>query len=151
MKFDQPLRQRRPRHRLAIVQLRSHLEPPTLRARQHKLRDTCASFPLPRPSTLCCPSSRIRLISNEQTAAAIFSLLNDYLISNNRHPLGFLNYWLYDPIVQAVGFNDITSGNNPGCGYEGFSAGDGWDPVRPTRPSLFIFDSADSEPRRSPV
>lgn len=26
-------------------------------------------------------------------------------------------------------FNDITSGNNPGCGTKGFSAQAGWDPV----------------------
>ncbi|KAF8265095.1 peptidase S8/S53 domain-containing protein [Lactarius quietus] len=28
-----------------------------------------------------------------------------------------------------LGFNDITSGSNPGCGTEGFSAVPGWDPV----------------------
>lgn len=26
-------------------------------------------------------------------------------------------------------FNDITSGNNPGCGTNGFTATQGWDPV----------------------
>jgi tripeptidyl-peptidase I len=26
-------------------------------------------------------------------------------------------------------FNDITEGSNPGCGYTGFTASEGWDPV----------------------
>ena len=26
-------------------------------------------------------------------------------------------------------FNDITTGNNPGCGTPGFNATQGWDPV----------------------
>ena len=89
--------------------------------------------------SLCCPSSVTRLISNEQAAAALFSLLNDYLISNHRPPLGWLNPWLYDPIVQAVGFNDISTGNNPGCDTLGFFAADGWDPVRSAVPSSISF------------
>ena len=28
-----------------------------------------------------------------------------------------------------TGFNDITSGSNPGCGTNGFFATEGWDPV----------------------
>ncbi|KAF8258883.1 subtilisin-like protein [Lactarius quietus] len=61
------------------------------------------------------------------TVAAIFSLLNDYLLSKGRKPLGFLNPWLYG--LGVVGMNDIKSGSNPGCGTEGFSAVAGWDPV----------------------
>ncbi|KAH9166875.1 subtilisin-like protein [Lactarius sanguifluus] len=59
--------------------------------------------------------------------AAIISLLNDYQLSKNRPVLGFLNPWLYGSARQ--GFNDITSGSNPGCGTGGFSAVPGWDPV----------------------
>ncbi|KAH8979053.1 subtilisin-like protein [Lactarius hatsudake] len=59
--------------------------------------------------------------------AGIISLLNDYQLSRNRPVLGFLNPWLYGTASQ--GFNDITSGSNPGCGTEGFSAVPGWDPV----------------------
>ncbi|KAH8979051.1 subtilisin-like protein [Lactarius hatsudake] len=59
--------------------------------------------------------------------AGIVSLLNDYQLSQNRPVLGFLNPWLYGAASQ--GFNDITSGSNPGCGTEGFSAVPGWDPV----------------------
>ncbi|KAH9012922.1 subtilisin-like protein [Lactarius hengduanensis] len=61
------------------------------------------------------------------TAAGIISLLNDYRISNGRSPLGFLNIWLYS--VLLPGLNDITSGSNPGCNTDGFSAVPGWDPV----------------------
>jgi tripeptidyl-peptidase-1 len=66
-----------------------------------------------------------------QTAAAIFSLLNDHQLSNGRPPLGFLNPWLYK--TGWLAFNDIISGNNPGCNTNGFSAVEGWDPVRPAR------------------
>lgn len=64
-----------------------------------------------------------------QTASAVFSLVNDYLISNGKPPLGFLNPLIYAP-TSASAFNDITSGSNPGCGTAGFSAERGWDPVR---------------------
>ncbi|KAH8981856.1 subtilisin-like protein [Lactarius hatsudake] len=65
------------------------------------------------------------------TVAGVVSLLNDYLITNGRPPLGFLNIRLYDDGI--AGLNDITSGYNPGCGTDGFSAVPGWDPVRPAR------------------
>ena len=83
----------------------------------------------PRTGALRRSSPIIWLNSSVQIVAGIISLLNDYLISNGRPPLGFLNYWLYS--YAREGLNDITSGTNPGCGTEGFSATDGWDPVRP--------------------
>ncbi|KAF8260337.1 subtilisin-like protein [Lactarius quietus] len=52
------------------------------------------------------------------TAAGIISLLNDYLLSTDRPPLGFLNPLLYDHLRQAM--NDITFGFNPGCKTPGF-------------------------------
>ncbi|KAH9020530.1 subtilisin-like protein [Lactarius deliciosus] len=61
------------------------------------------------------------------TVAGIISLLNDYLITNGRPPLGFLNIRLYGD--GFAGLNDITSGSNPGCDTDGFSAVPGWDPV----------------------
>ena len=93
----------------------------------------------PPPSSLRCPSSGIRLSSNVQTAAAIIALLNDLLISRGKHSLGFLNYWLYEAGLHWDGLNDIISGNNPGCKTEGFSATDGWDPVRRARPLSLRF------------
>ena len=59
--------------------------------------------------------------------ASIVSLLNDELIAAGKSPLGFLNPWLYSTAASA--FTDITSGNNPGCDTDGFSATTGWDPV----------------------
>ncbi|KAI9450439.1 peptidase S8/S53 domain-containing protein [Lactarius psammicola] len=61
------------------------------------------------------------------TVAGIISLLNDYRISNGKPALGFLNPSLYG--FGKVGVTDIKSGSNPGCGTDGFSAADGWDPV----------------------
>ncbi|KAF8258052.1 peptidase S8/S53 domain-containing protein, partial [Lactarius quietus] len=67
------------------------------------------------------------------TAAGIITLLNDYMISSSRKPLGFLNPWLYSSGLP--GLNDITRGSNPGCNTEGLSATPGWDPVH----RLFFF------------
>ena len=64
-----------------------------------------------------------------KTASAVFALLNDYLISNGKPPLGFLNPLIYAS-TSAWAFNDITWGSNPGCNTQGFSAVQGWDPVR---------------------
>ncbi len=95
-------------------------------------------FILPAPYTLRRPSSATQLTANVQTVAGIISLLNDYRISNGRPPLGFLNPWLYS--YGFAGMNDITSGSNPGCGTNGFSAIVGWDPVRPPkRFSLHLY------------
>jgi len=64
------------------------------------------------------------------TFAAIISLLNDARISRGLPPLGFLNPLLYKIGAEnAEAFNDITVGNNPGCGTPGFNATKGWDPV----------------------
>ncbi|EUC55873.1 tripeptidyl-peptidase, partial [Rhizoctonia solani AG-3 Rhs1AP] len=59
--------------------------------------------------------------------AGVIALLNDYRLSQGKSPLGFLNPWLYSSAVSAL--SDITSGNNPGCGTNGFTARAGWDPV----------------------
>jgi len=61
------------------------------------------------------------------TFAAVISLLNDHLITIGKKPLGFLNPFLYSR--GQSGLNDITSGSNPGCSTDGFTAGVGWDPV----------------------
>jgi tripeptidyl-peptidase-1 len=57
-------------------------------------------------------------------------LLNDFLLSKGKAPLGFLNPWLYGQGFVGLGLSDIMSGSNPGCNTEGFPAIDGWDPVR---------------------
>ena len=71
--------------------------------------------------------------------AGIVSLLNDFLISKRKAPLGFLNPWLYEDGLK--GLTDVLEGSNPGCDTNGFPAAAGWDPVRPARLAyLFISD-----------
>ncbi|KAJ7268625.1 family S53 protease [Mycena rebaudengoi] len=60
--------------------------------------------------------------------ASMISLLNDRLIAAGRPVLGFLNPLLYSEHGRAA-FTDVTSGNNPGCNTDGFSASPGWDPL----------------------
>ncbi|KAJ7167803.1 peptidase S8/S53 domain-containing protein [Mycena filopes] len=57
------------------------------------------------------------------------ALLNDGRLKKGLPPLGFLNPLLYSKAAQ--GFNDITVGNNPGCGSPGFNATKGWDADEP--------------------
>jgi tripeptidyl-peptidase-1 len=59
--------------------------------------------------------------------AGIISLVNDALIASGKPVLGFLNPWLYARGYK--GLNDITIGTPYGCGTDGFSATEGWDPV----------------------
>ncbi|KAH9020809.1 subtilisin-like protein [Lactarius pseudohatsudake] len=59
--------------------------------------------------------------------ASVISLLNDYLISEGKVTLGFLNPWLYGPGMS--GPTDIQYGSNPGCNTDGFYARAGWDPA----------------------
>ncbi|KAH9165958.1 peptidase S8/S53 domain-containing protein [Lactarius sanguifluus] len=94
------------------------------RERNRLLNASASVLPL---SSLCRPSPGVTLTAKVQIVAGIISLLNDYRLSQGKHPLGFLNPWLYDGGLS--GFNDIVSGSNPGCNTNGFSAIVGWDPV----------------------
>ncbi|KAL0581860.1 hypothetical protein V5O48_000228 [Marasmius crinis-equi] len=60
--------------------------------------------------------------------AGLVALLNDARLRKGMGPLGFLNPLLYNYKLGNA-FNDITKGNNPGCGTEGFNATEGWDPA----------------------
>jgi tripeptidyl-peptidase-1 len=53
------------------------------------------------------------------TFAGIVALLNDALIAAGKSPLGFLNPMLYS--TGLPGLRDITQGNAPGCGTQGFN------------------------------
>ncbi|PCH39552.1 family S53 protease-like protein [Wolfiporia cocos MD-104 SS10] len=61
------------------------------------------------------------------TFASVIAVLNDQLVANGKPTLGWLNPFLYSTGASAM--NDITSGDNPGCNTNGFSATTGWDPV----------------------
>ncbi|KAH8108266.1 family S53 protease-like protein [Phellopilus nigrolimitatus] len=60
--------------------------------------------------------------------ASVVALLNDRLVAAGKSPLGFLNPFLYSDAGKAA-LNDVTSGDNPGCNTNGFTARTGWDPV----------------------
>ncbi|OSX61657.1 hypothetical protein POSPLADRAFT_1040138 [Postia placenta MAD-698-R-SB12] len=61
-------------------------------------------------------------------SASIFSAINDARLTIGKGPIGFINPTIYTPLFMEA-FNDITTGNNPGCNTNGFSAEPGWDPV----------------------
>ncbi|KAF8827152.1 hypothetical protein HHX47_DHR5000615 [Lentinula edodes] len=64
--------------------------------------------------------------ASSPTFAGIVALLNDARLHAGLPPLGFLNPLLYKRGAEAL--NDVTVGNNPGCGTNGFNATEGWDP-----------------------
>ncbi|KIJ54290.1 hypothetical protein M422DRAFT_775435 [Sphaerobolus stellatus SS14] len=64
--------------------------------------------------------------ASSPTFAGVIALLNDFRLSQNKTSLGWLNPLIY---AAPTAFNDITSGSNPGCGTNGFTAVVGWDPV----------------------
>jgi len=66
--------------------------------------------------------------ASSPTVAAIFSLLNDFRLSQGKQSLGFINPLIYSDSFRSA-FNDIHSGSNPGCGTDGFHSAIGWDPV----------------------
>ena len=60
------------------------------------------------------------------TFGSIVNLINEQRIAAGKGPVGFINPALYaNPQVM----NDVTNGNNPGCGTNGFTAVQGWDPL----------------------
>ncbi len=79
--------------------------------------------------------------ASSPTFASVVALLNDQRLNAGKAPLGFLNPLLYSTATGA--FNDITSGNNPGCNTTGFPAVAGWDPVRHV--SIFFKSSCISD------
>ncbi|KAL4071280.1 peptidase S8/S53 domain-containing protein [Scleroderma yunnanense] len=62
------------------------------------------------------------------TFGAILTMVNDVRLRLNQSPIGFINPALY-AMNATIALNDITEGNNPGCGTNGFNATVGWDPV----------------------
>ncbi|KAJ7482406.1 peptidase S8/S53 domain-containing protein, partial [Mycena galericulata] len=57
--------------------------------------------------------------ASSPTFAGFVALLNDGRLKKGLPSLGFLNPLLYSKALS--GLNDITTGNNPGCGTEGFN------------------------------
>ncbi|KAM6496121.1 subtilisin-like protein [Amanita muscaria] len=65
--------------------------------------------------------------ASSPTFAGFVALLNDARLRAGKRPLGFLNPLIYHKLYKVL--NDITVGQNPGCGTPGFNATTGWDPV----------------------
>ena len=57
--------------------------------------------------------------------ASILTRINEERIAAGKSTVGFVNPTLY---ANPSAFHDITTGSNPGCGTNGFSAAKGWDP-----------------------
>ncbi len=58
--------------------------------------------------------------------ASIINRINEERLAVGKSTVGFVNPVLYaNPEI----LNDITRGENPGCGSNGFKAVSGWDPV----------------------
>ncbi|TVY34558.1 Tripeptidyl-peptidase [Lachnellula subtilissima] len=60
------------------------------------------------------------------TFGSVITLINQQRIAANKSVVGFINPTVY---ANPSAFNDITSGGNEGCGTDGFTAVEGWDPV----------------------
>lgn len=79
---------------------------------------------------------QIALVDGTEPAAAawggLVSLLNDLRLQQGRAVMGFINQWLYQTEQDCRNsFYDVTLGSNQNgcCGYTGFVAQEGWDPV----------------------
>ncbi|KAI3322798.1 subtilisin-like protein [Xylariaceae sp. AK1471] len=60
------------------------------------------------------------------TFGAMITLINGERIKAGKGPVGFLNQVLY---AHPEIFDDIVEGHQSGCGTQGFSAVEGWDPA----------------------
>ncbi|KAI0266070.1 subtilisin-like protein [Gloeopeniophorella convolvens] len=66
--------------------------------------------------------------ASSPVVGSMITMINDARIAAGKGPVGFINPAIYSAKF-AHAFNDITSGNNPGCSTDGFTAVKGWDPV----------------------
>jgi tripeptidyl-peptidase-1 len=57
---------------------------------------------------------------------SVVTMLNNARLKQGKGPIGFLNPTLY---AFPDALNDITLGDNQGCGTQGFRAVKGWDPL----------------------
>ena len=66
--------------------------------------------------------------ASSPVVGSMVTLINNARRRKGKKPVGFMNPTLYSSDFRSA-WNDITSGNNPGCGTPGFTAVKGWDPV----------------------
>ncbi|RAK86276.1 alkaline serine protease AorO [Aspergillus costaricaensis CBS 115574] len=58
--------------------------------------------------------------------AAMLTRINEERLAKGKATVGFVNPVLYE---HPEAFKDVTVGENPGCGTDGFPVAKGWDPV----------------------
>jgi tripeptidyl-peptidase-1 len=64
------------------------------------------------------------------TFSGIVGLLNDLRAQAGKPSLGLLNPFFYQTqSADITAFQDVTKGNNPGCGTNGYTATSGWDAI----------------------
>ena len=81
--------------------------------------------------------------ASSPTFGSVIAIVNENRAADGKGSVGFLNPTLY---ANPTALTDITSGNNPGCGTNGFTAVTGWDPVTglgtPNTPALIkVFNN----------
>ncbi|KFY46162.1 hypothetical protein V494_00579 [Pseudogymnoascus sp. VKM F-4513 (FW-928)] len=65
--------------------------------------------------------------ASSPTFGAMITLINGARIAAGKGPVGFLNPVLYEHREEI--FNDVVEGHTSGCGTDGFTAVEGWDPA----------------------
>ena len=65
--------------------------------------------------------------ASSPTFGAMITLINGARIAAGKGPVGFLNPVLYEHREEI--FNDVVKGHTSGCGTNGFTAVEGWDPA----------------------
>lgn len=65
--------------------------------------------------------------ASSPTFGAMITLINGARIAAGKEPVGFINPVLYEHREEI--FNDVVEGHTSGCGTNGFTAVEGWDPA----------------------
>ncbi|OBT91678.1 hypothetical protein VE01_10336 [Pseudogymnoascus verrucosus] len=65
--------------------------------------------------------------ASSPTFGAMITLINGARIAAGTGPVGFINPVLYEHREEI--FNDVVEGHTSGCGTDGFTAVEGWDPA----------------------
>lgn len=74
--------------------------------------------------------------ASSPTLGSILVLINEARQSIGKGSIGFINPVAY---AHPEVFNDVTKGDNPGCGTNGFDAEKGWDPVTGLGTPIYPF------------
>ncbi|RYC53786.1 hypothetical protein CHU98_g12422, partial [Xylaria longipes] len=79
---------------------------------------------------------------------SVITLINEERLTAGKKPVGFIHPVLY---AHPEVFNDITVGDNRGCGTAGFPATEGWDPVTGMGVGSHVWADAELPEAAGPV